>query len=154
MTIVLALASAMGTTTYGWPLEEIQVTRRFEPPPERWLPGHRGVDLAGHEGDQVRAAEGGVVAYAGTVAGRGVVSIDHPDGIRTTYEPVDATVAKGAAVARGEPIGTLEAGHDGCPVQACLHWGARRAETYLDPLSLVGLGPIRLKPLTPDGSGI
>ena len=29
----------------------------------------------------------------------------------------------------------------------CLHWGARRGDTYLDPLSLLRpLGPVRLLP--------
>jgi murein DD-endopeptidase MepM/ murein hydrolase activator NlpD len=150
--VVLAFASALGTApgTYGWPLDPVQVTRRFDPPPEPWLPGHRGVDLAGHEGDEVKAAAGGVVAFAGSVAGRGVVSILHPDGLKTTYEPVDPMVHEGTQIGRGSAIGVLEGGHAGCPVEACLHWGAKRGETYLDPLSLIGLGPIRLKPLRPE----
>lgn len=134
---------------YGWPVEAVRVTRRFEPPPEPWLPGHRGVDLAAATGAVVRAAGPGRVAYAGMVAGRGVVSILHPDGVRTTYEPVAATVVEGDVITRGAPIATLTPGHDGCPVEACLHWGARRGESYLDPLSLIRLGRIRLKPLNP-----
>ena len=57
------------------------------------------------------AAGDGVVVFAGMVAGRPVVSIDHPGGLRTTYEPVDPSVAAGQRVARGSPIGTLLAGH-------------------------------------------
>src|SRR5659263_722451 len=75
-----------------------------------------------------------VVAFAGWVVDRHVVSIDHADGIRTTYEPVLPAVATGQWVSRGEVIGTLEPGHcDG----GCLHVGARRgADTYIDPLTL------------------
>ena len=45
------------------------VVRRFSPPPHPWLPGHRGVDLAGRPGAVVRAAGAGTVVFAGTVAG-------------------------------------------------------------------------------------
>jgi murein DD-endopeptidase MepM/ murein hydrolase activator NlpD len=71
----------------------------------------------------------------------------HPGGLRTTYEPVIATVHTGDAVTAGQSLGALEAGHPGCPVAACLHWGLRRGEQYLDPLALLGLGRVRLLPL-------
>jgi murein DD-endopeptidase MepM/ murein hydrolase activator NlpD len=133
---------------YRWPLDgSPAVVRRFDPPPRPWLPGHRGVDLAARAGATVRAAGPGVVAFAGTVAGRGVVSVQHANGLRTTYEPVDPQVAEGATVAAGDALGTLVAGHAGCPVDACLHWGLRRGETYLDPLALLGFGRMRLLPL-------
>jgi murein DD-endopeptidase MepM/ murein hydrolase activator NlpD len=133
---------------FGWPLDGTPtVVRRFDPPPEPWLAGHRGVDLAGDPGAPVRAAGAGMVAFAGTVAGRGVVSIDHANGLRTTYEPVVVGVTAGAAVAPGVRIGALEPGHVGCPAAACLHWGLRRGDTYLDPLLLLGFGRVRLLPL-------
>lgn len=125
---------------------DVVVTRPFDPPPRRWLPGHRGVDLAGSPEAVVRAAGPGVVRFAGAVAGRGVVSVDHPGGLRTTYEPVTPVVVAGARVAAGDPLGTLAAGHAGCPVAACLHWGLRQGSLYLDPLSLLGLGGYRLLP--------
>ncbi|MGY1672760.1 M23 family metallopeptidase [Geodermatophilus sp. SYSU D00710] len=123
------------------------VTRPFAPPPSPYGPGHRGADLAGAPGDVVRTAGDGVVAFAGMVAGRPVVSVDHPDGLRTTHEPVTPTVGAGQAVRRGDPLGTLVAGHEGCPVAACLHWGLRRGETYLDPLSLLRPPRVRLLPV-------
>ena len=129
----------------------LQVTRPFDPPPDRFGPGHRGVDLAGAPGAPVLAAADGTVAFAGMVAGRPVVSIDHVSGLRTTYEPVDPAVAAGQPVARGSPIGTLAGGHAGCPVAACLHWGVRRGETYLDPLLLLRPPPVRLLPLPAAG---
>jgi murein DD-endopeptidase MepM/ murein hydrolase activator NlpD len=136
---------------YRWPVDgQPPVTRPFDPPARRWLPGHRGVDLAGSPGTVVRAAGPGVVFFAGPVAGRGVVSIDHPDRFRTTYQPVVPTVVAGQRVAVGDPIGVLGAGHPGCPAAACLHWGVRRGETYLDPLALLGLGQVRLLPRAGD----
>ncbi|MGH3713521.1 MAG: murein hydrolase activator EnvC family protein [Micromonosporaceae bacterium] len=133
---------------YRWPLDGTPpVTRPFEPPPERWLPGHRGVDLGATPGALVRAAGPGVVHFAGALAGRGVVSINHPNGLRTTYEPLQPAVTEGQRVAAGDVIGRLSPGHHGCPVAACLHWGLRHGDTYLDPLSLLGLGRVRLLPL-------
>ncbi len=85
------------------------------------------------------------MSYAGLLAGRGVVVVDHGD-LRTTYEPVTASVTVGQLVDAGAAIGVLEPGHDSCPVSACLHWGLRRGETYLDPVRLVEAGPVRLLP--------
>jgi murein DD-endopeptidase MepM/ murein hydrolase activator NlpD len=132
---------------FGWPLAgSPPVTRAFEAPLGPFGPGHRGVDLAAAPGAPVLAAGAGVVAFAGMVAGRPVVSVDHPGGLRTTYEPVDPTVAAGQAVARGSPIGTLLVGHAGCPAAACLHWGVRRGAVYLDPLALLRAVRVRLLP--------
>ncbi|GGF39814.1 murein hydrolase activator EnvC family protein [Williamsia phyllosphaerae] len=141
------------TGEYGWPLApRPSVVRGFDPPEQRWMPGHRGVDLASTVGAVVRSAGGGVVNFAGEVAGKQVVSVRHPDGILTTYEPVEPQVTAGQAVSRGDPLGTLVAGHAGC-VGVCLHWGARRgagsAARYLDPLALLGVVRVRLKPLQP-----
>ena len=96
-------------------------------------------------GSPVVAAESGTVAFVGTVAGTPVVSIDHADGIRTTYQPVHASVAQGQAVHEGQTIGKLGHPVDGTPG---LHWGARIAkDSYIDPLSLLDMPVIRLKPL-------
>ncbi|MCW2682601.1 MAG: Peptidase [Blastococcus sp.] len=122
------------------------VFRPFDRPPHPYAAGHRGVDLGGAVGAAVLAAGGGTVVFAGMVAGRPVVSIDHPGGLRTTYEPVDASVGAGQPVVRGSPLGTLAAGHSGCPAAACLHWGVRRGEAYLDPLSLLTPPRVRLLP--------
>ncbi|GAB05690.1 peptidoglycan DD-metalloendopeptidase family protein [Gordonia amarae] len=127
------------------------VVTAFEVGEHRWSQGHRGVDLSGPAGTAVVASAAGTVRHAGEVAGRPVVSILHPDGIITTYEPVTPTVRRGDHVARGQTVGTLEAGHESCPGMTCLHWGARRgaghSADYLDPLGLLGAVRVRLKPL-------
>ncbi len=139
---------------FRWPLAGgTRVTRRFDPPPRPWLAGHRGVDLAGDVGVEVRAAGGGTVLFAGPVAGRPVVTVGHRDGLRTTYEPVRSRLTAGVHVDAGTPVGALLAGHPGCPAPACLHWGLRRGDAYLDPLALLGLGRARLLPLDPTPPG-
>ncbi|WP_371685809.1 murein hydrolase activator EnvC [Micromonospora sp. MW-13] len=133
---------------FRWPLDGApRLARRFTPPPQPWLPGHRGVDLVAAPGAVVRAAGPGVVLFAGPVAGRPVVTVGHDAGLRTTYEPVRPGVRAGDRVTAGTPLGWLRPGHAGCPEPACLHWGLRRAEEYLDPLALLGLGPLRLLPI-------
>lgn len=150
------IAAAVPEEGFGWPLRpRPALIRPFDPPAQEWLPGHRGVDLAGAPGQAVHAAGPGIVVFAGTVAGKPVVSIRHEGGLRTTYEPVEAEIPVGRRVARGTRIGVLRGGHEGC-VPACLHWGLRRERTrhgqreYLDPLGLLRPVPIRLEPVEPE----
>ncbi|MEV4659646.1 M23 family metallopeptidase [Micromonospora sp. NPDC049301] len=143
---VVAPADA-GPGRFRWPIDgPPRPVRRFDPPPRPWLAGHRGVDLAAPAGVVVRSAGPGTVLFAGLVAGRPVVTVGHAGGLRTTHEPVRPAVRPGQAVAAGAPLGELLPGHPGCPAAACLHWGLRRGAEYLDPLALLGLGPVRLLP--------
>jgi murein DD-endopeptidase MepM/ murein hydrolase activator NlpD len=143
-----ALTASSAAALWAAPMAgELVVTRPFEPPPTPFTAGHRGVDLGGTPWSPVLAAGDGVVVFAGMVAGRSVISIDHAGGLRTTYEPVDPSVRAGQPIARGSPIGTLSAGHAGCPREACLHWGLRRGESYLDPMALLEIPRVRLLPL-------
>ena len=156
---VLSLLLALSPTCRAddgrlqWPLRPgtPQITRPFDAPTPDWRPGHRGVDLAGSPGQPVYAAGPGIIVFAGVLAGRPVVSVDHPGGLRTSYEPVEAVVRPGQRVDASTPLGRLVAGHAGCPVAACLHWGARWGSAaraaYVDPLGLLAATPIRLKPL-------
>ena len=133
-----------------WPLRpEPDVVADFDPPTTPYAAGHRGVDLAGSIGQPVLSALAGTVTFAAPLAGRGVVVVDH-GATRTTYQPVRASAEVGRVVAAGDRIGRLEAAGSHCPPRACLHWGWLAGETYLDPLRLVGAGPIRLLPLWGD----
>lgn len=137
---------------FDWPLRpRPAVVRTFDAPAPDWQRGHRGVDLAAAPGQPVYAARGGVVVFAGELAGRALVSVAHPGGLRTSYEPVRPSVRRGQPVAAGATLGTVEAGHPGCAAPACLHWGAMwgpaaRAD-YVDPLGLLASTPVRLLPL-------
>lgn len=136
-----------------WPLRpEPPVVEGFAPPRDPWGAGHRGVDLAGAPGQVVRSALPGTVSFAGSIAGKPVVTVRH-GALRTTYEPVAASVAPGDVVGAGQAIGRLVVPASHCFPGACLHWGLLRGETYLDPLSLLGGGPIRLLPLWRDTPG-
>ena len=135
-----------------WPLwPRPAVLRMFDAPSPNWNSGHRGVDLAGELDQPVYAAAAGTVVFAGELAGRTLVSIAHPGGLRTTYEPVRPAVRAGQLVDAGSAIGALITGHAGCSAAACLHWGAMwgaasRAD-YVDPLGLLASTRVRLKPL-------
>ncbi|MEV8069308.1 M23 family metallopeptidase [Streptomyces sp. NPDC085995] len=144
----------------NWPVgARPPVLRGWEPPATPYGPGHRGVDLGAPPGTPVRAVAAGRVSFAGPVAGRGVVSVElsgtgEPP-LRTTYEPVRASVREGERVAAGQIVGTVEgagpASGSHCG-SGCLHWGLRRGEAYLDPLLLLPpwllrTGPSRLLPV-------
>lgn len=136
------------------------VERRFDPPEEEWGAGHRGVDLTAPEGSPVLSPGPGVVTFAGQIAHRGVVVVTHRDGLRSSLEPVAASVPVGTAVAAGATIGVVEGGQAGggdtgsgegttpnhCAPRSCVHWGVRRGERYIDPLSLLDRPPIVLLP--------
>ncbi|WP_375256641.1 murein hydrolase activator EnvC family protein [Streptomyces sp. MNP-20] len=158
----LAAADPVPAVGGAWPVGAPPwIVRGWEPPATAYGPGHRGVDLAAPPGSPVRAVAPGRVSYAGRVAGRGVLTVelagtgDPP--LRTTYEPVRASVRKGAEVSTGDLLGTVEASaRSHCPT-ACLHWGLRRATAYLNPLGLLppwllGGGPSQLLPLTGAGT--
>lgn len=143
-----ATTAVRGTVAYRWPTTApAEVVRAFDPPEVPWGAGHRGADLALGVGEPVLAAADGVIAFAGTVVDRPVVSILHDDGLRTTYEPIEAVVVAGQQVRAGALLGHLRAGH--CPPwqPSCLHWGARSgASAYVDPVALLGESVVRLLP--------
>ena len=130
-----AVAAPTLPTPAGWPSRGAPVVQRgFAPPALAWSSGHRGVDLVAKPGEAILAAASGTVAFAGSIAGKPVVSIDHGS-VRTTYEPVITTLSVGERVALGQVIGVLGAGGH---CRGCLHWGLREGKSYLDPLLLLG----------------
>jgi murein DD-endopeptidase MepM/ murein hydrolase activator NlpD len=110
------------------------------------------VDLAASPGQPVLAVAAGVVTHAGVVAGRGTVTVRHPSGLRSTYEPVRPTVGAGATVATGAVLGRLGSGEatgttGHCGPRSCLHLGALRGLDYVDPLALLEDRRVILLPL-------
>lgn len=140
--------SAAPAPRWSWPLApRPRVVRPFRLPDSPWGRGHRGVDLEAAPGASVLAVEGGIVTHAARLAGRGTVTVAHPDGVRSTYEPVEPTVVAGDRVAVGDLLGHLAGSGPGhCPQVDCLHLGAIRSG-YLDPMSLLAGGRVRLLPL-------
>ncbi|MGW2560066.1 M23 family metallopeptidase [Streptomyces sp. NPDC001514] len=147
-TALLVLLGGGAAWAGTWPVGPPRpaVVRGWEPPATPYGRGHRGVDLAAPPGTEVRAAAAGRVSFAGAVAGRGVLSItlsgtgDPP--LRTTYEPVRPLVRPGTEVAAGQVVAVVPEGPSHCP-QGCLHWGLRRGDAYLDPLSLLPPSQLR-----------
>ncbi|GAA1890253.1 peptidoglycan DD-metalloendopeptidase family protein [Lapillicoccus jejuensis] len=126
------------SVAWRWPLAGTPpVVHAFVPPPGPYAPGHRGVDLGAAVGAVVLAPAAGTVTVAGRVAGVPVVVVAHAGGLRSTLQPVAATVPVGATVRAGDPVAVLsgDAGH--CAPAGCLHWGVLRGTTYLDPSALL-----------------
>ena len=138
------LADELRPPSYRLPVDA-PVVRPFEPPAGPYGPGHRGVDLDAAPGTPVRAAERGRVRHAGPVAGVVWVSIDHEDGVRTSYGPISGLrVSAGDDVDRGQVVGLVADAHHGDPdVDRGLHLGARVDGSYVDPMRLPGLGAPR-----------
>ncbi|MFT3799300.1 murein hydrolase activator EnvC family protein [Microbacterium sp.] len=128
--------SAPARAAWRWPVTPPQIVAPYVAPAHAYGPGHRGVDLAAPVGTEVAAPADGVVAFAGTVAGRGVVTIDHGDGLVTTLEPVDSPLVAGTRVAAGDVVGIVaEGGH---AASGTVHFGVRRDGEYINPLLLFG----------------
>ena len=152
VSMVSAAPAVADDVRLDWPLRPPPaVARGFDAPTPDWNPGHRGVDLPGTPGQPVYAAGTATVVFAGLLAGRPVVSLAHPGGLRTSSAPVRAGVRVGQLVTAETVLGELMAGHLGCRAAACLHWGAMWGPAsgahYVDPLGLLKSTPIRLKPL-------
>jgi murein DD-endopeptidase MepM/ murein hydrolase activator NlpD len=158
----LAAPARAGDGSWSWPLGERRVVAGFDRPETEYTAGHRGVDLPGVVGEQVRAVAPGRVTFAGSVAGIGVVTVDH-GGERSTYQPVRARVEAGQRVDAGESLGRLAGLGSHC-ASACLHLGRLRGEAYLDPTDRLGSastvrlvdpdGPVPTPPAGPSGTGI
>ncbi|UXM93732.1 M23 family metallopeptidase [Paenarthrobacter sp. JL.01a] len=149
--IVLAGPGAADPTPGGkwsWPLSpRPTVLRAFDPPDKPWLSGHRGVDLGPtSDGGPVTAPSDGVVAFAGVVVDRPVLTIDQGNGLKSSFEPVTSDLKQGDHVVKGQTVGTVQPGH--CGSITCLHWGVRRDGEYVNPLGFVAdLRPSVLLPL-------
>ena len=149
LSVAIPAEAGPRSVTGGWPLTGRPVLGRgFDPPATPWARGHRGVDLPARLGGPVLATGPGRVAFVGTVAGRGVVTIDHGNGLTTTYEPVSARVAVGDPVSAGQVVGVVGRGSH-CAT-TCLHWGLKQGDRYLDPVEADevpdGPGSLRLVP--------
>jgi murein DD-endopeptidase MepM/ murein hydrolase activator NlpD len=136
--VLLALSAAAAdpprvpSGRWTWPVAAPHpIARPYVAPASEYGAGHRGVDIRAPAGTPIRAPADGVVHFAGFVVDRPVLSIEHPGDVLSSFEPVEATVAAGDHVRRGEIVGVLLAGHCSAP---CLHLGARIHGEYVNPL--------------------
>ncbi len=97
--------------------------------------GNDGINIALPEGTQVKAAESGVVAYAGNgLKGYGnLVLIKHPNGFVSAYaHNGEISVKAGDQVTRGQTI--AKSGQSGDVPTPQLHFELRKGKTPVDPM--------------------
>lgn len=132
---------------WRWPVVASSILAGYSAPATRYAAGHRGVDLAAGVGAVVSAPADGVVAFAGPVADRPVLSIAHGSGLVSSFEPVLTGLGVGTAVRSGDPVGVVAAASTHCQA-SCLHFGVRRNGQYVSPVSLIdGIARAVLLPL-------
>jgi murein DD-endopeptidase MepM/ murein hydrolase activator NlpD len=130
-----APSRAVSETRWVWPVDSPHpILRPFIAPATPYSAGHRGIDVAS-SGSNVYTPASGVVTFSGVVVDRPVLSIRHPGGLVSSFEPVESTLVAGDEVATGQLVGTLIPGH--CD-SLCLHFGVRKNGEYVSPLNFLG----------------
>lgn len=126
-----ALRQTPGTKAAYQPPVDSPISDPFRPPAGPYGPGNRGIEYATSPGTPVRAIGAGAVIFAGQVGGQLFVTVQHPDGLRSSYSwlaSVGDTV--GQIVRTGDIVGTSG---------ERFHLGVRLPDgTYIDPGSLFG----------------
>ncbi len=128
----VAAAPADSATGMRWPVRG-KVISGFGPKANGLK--NEGINIAVPEGTSVRAADGGVVAYAGNeLKGYGnLVLIRHENGYVTAYAHAkELFVKRGDTVKRGDVI--AKAGQTGSVSSPQLHFEVRKGATALDPM--------------------
>jgi murein DD-endopeptidase MepM/ murein hydrolase activator NlpD len=116
---------------FRWPVRG-RVIAAFGPKPNGVQ--NDGINLAVPEGTPIKAAEDGVVAYAGSeLKGYGnLVLVRHPNGFVTAYAHAsDILVKRGETVKRGQVI--AHSGQTGNVTSPQLHFEIRKGATPVDP---------------------
>ena len=138
-----------------WPVDAPHsVVREFIASESAYGRGHRGIDIAAVAGSAVRAPASGRVLFSGEVAGRGVLTIEHPNDVVSTIEPIDSSVTVGDVVSAGDVVGIVappEVVWGASHVCSCVHIGARYRGEYVSPRTL--LEQARTAVLKPWGAG-
>lgn len=127
-----APAKTSGTTpSFGWPVRGTIISA-FGPKGQGL--DNDGINISAPKGSPVKAAEGGMVAYAGNeMKGFGnLVLIKHEGGWVTAYAHLERlVVAKDNIVAKGDMIGTV--GTSGGVSSPQLHFETRQEGKPVDP---------------------
>jgi murein DD-endopeptidase MepM/ murein hydrolase activator NlpD len=124
-------ANASGTPSFRWPVKG-RVIEAFGKKGNGQQ--NDGINVAVPEGTPIKAAEDGVVAYAGNeLKGFGnLVLVRHQNGYVTAYAHAsELSVKKGETIKRGQVIG--KAGATGNVQSPQLHFEVRRGATPVDP---------------------
>jgi murein DD-endopeptidase MepM/ murein hydrolase activator NlpD len=122
-----APVSEAANPEFRWPARG-RIIQAFKPG------GNDGINIAVPEGTSVKAAESGVVAYAGNeLKGYGnLILIRHPNGFVSAYANTgDIEVKRGETVKRGQTI--AKSGQSGNVASPQLHFELRKGTTPVDP---------------------
>lgn len=118
-----------GTGDFEYPVSGATLTSKFG---KRWGRLHKGIDLVGDS--TIKAADEGVVEFAGVKSGYGnVVIINHRNGYKTLYAHLSSySVAEGEIVEKGDPIGIM--GNTGRSFGTHLHFEIHKNGAVQNPL--------------------
>jgi murein DD-endopeptidase MepM/ murein hydrolase activator NlpD len=112
------------SSNFGWRVHPILGDSRF----------HSGIDFGDDYGSTIRAADNGVVIFAGWYGGYGnAVIINHGEGITTLYAHLSKIdVSEGQKVQVGEAIAAV--GSTGLSTGPHLHFEVRKDGEPVDPM--------------------
>ena len=113
------------TSSFGWRMHPILGYERF----------HSGIDFGADYGVPIRAANTGIVIFAGWYGGYGnTVIVDHGNDITTLYaHSSELYVAEGQVVQRGQAIAAI--GSTGLSTGPHLHFEIRQNGEPVDPMN-------------------
>lgn len=128
------IGAANAVSAWVWPTQG-QVARAFAPGEA----GGQGIDIAGVPGQQIHAANGGTVAYAGRDVGGGdgkLIILRHDSGLMTTYSHArQLFVAEDDVVSAGDVIASLGANARN---ESVLRFEVRQNGNPLNPMQFIG----------------
>ncbi|TVQ80397.1 MAG: M23 family metallopeptidase [Bradymonadales bacterium] len=115
-----------------WPVNRGRITSGFGP---RGKSFHEGIDIAGVEGQPIRAIHDGRVVFVGSIRGYGhTVVLYHGQGLSSVYaHNRENLVAESQIIQRGQVIATL--GSSGHSTGPHLHFELRRDGKAFNPLT-------------------
>lgn len=128
---------------WDYPLEEEpEIINHYEAPITNYARGHRGADFQISPDSAILAPESGTVIFSRVLGDRSLISIQHPGGYKTEFEPVCSNFKQGDSVTRGEIIGTFCEPSENyrwhCEQPPCLHFSIRSSGGYLNPELMFG----------------
>lgn len=129
-------AAPVGNAISGWVWPTYgEVAREFAPTEA----GGQGIDIAGVPGQEIHAASGGTVAYAGRDVAGGdgkLIILRHPTGLMTTYSHArQLFVAEDDVVRAGDVIASLGANARN---ESVLRFEVRQNGNPLNPMQFLG----------------
>lgn len=125
-----------GSGILAWPANGGYITSGFG---IRWGVSHTGIDISGTLNLTIKAADNGIVTFAGWYGGYGnCVIIDHGGGISTLYGHLSTlNVSKGNPIAKGQQVGVM--GNTGNSYGTHLHFEVIIDGVKKNPINYVGI---------------